>query len=78
MVAATEGFLADAQRVGAVRAEVTAHELVGCAAMLAWLGSTGPAGTRQADGRGTFFGTGTAPTGSWGPIGPRGRVVDQL
>ncbi|MCD2190250.1 TetR/AcrR family transcriptional regulator [Actinomycetospora soli] len=50
MIAVTEGFLADAQRAGVVRPEVTAHDLVGCAAMLAWLGSSGPTGDRQADG----------------------------
>lgn len=50
MVAVTGQFLADAQRAGTVRADVTAHDLVGCAAMLAWLGSTGPEGSRQADG----------------------------
>lgn len=50
MLAATEHFLADAQRAGVARSDVTAHDLVGCAAMLAWLGSTGPAGSRQADG----------------------------
>ncbi|WP_433800281.1 TetR/AcrR family transcriptional regulator [Actinomycetospora sp. CA-084318] len=50
MVATTERFLAEARQAGAVRAEVTAHDLVGCAAMLAWLASTGPAGARQADG----------------------------
>ncbi|GAA4853135.1 TetR/AcrR family transcriptional regulator [Actinomycetospora corticicola] len=50
MIATTEGFLADARQAGTVRADVTAHDLVGCAAMLAWLGSTGPTGSRQADG----------------------------
>jgi AcrR family transcriptional regulator len=50
MLAVTGQFLADAQRAGVARADVTAHDLVGCAAMLAWLGATGPAGTRQADG----------------------------
>ncbi|MDL5156245.1 TetR/AcrR family transcriptional regulator [Actinomycetospora termitidis] len=50
MIATTERFLAEAQEAGVARTDVTAHDLVGCAAMLAWLGSTGPAGTRQADG----------------------------
>ncbi len=50
MIATTEGFLADARQAGTVRADVTAHDLIGCAAMLAWLGSTGPTGSRQADG----------------------------
>jgi AcrR family transcriptional regulator len=50
MIATTEGFLADAREAGTVRDDVTAHDLVGCAAMLAWLGSTGPTGGRQADG----------------------------
>jgi AcrR family transcriptional regulator len=50
MIASTEMFLIEAQNAGLARAEVTAHDLVGCAAMLAWLGSTGPEGSRQADG----------------------------
>lgn len=50
MIATTERFLDEARQAGAVRDEVTAHDLVGCAAMLAWLASTGPAGSRQADG----------------------------
>ncbi|MEJ2867813.1 helix-turn-helix domain-containing protein [Actinomycetospora sp. OC33-EN08] len=50
MLATTERFLAEARAAGVARAEVTAHDLVGCAAMLAWLGSTCGADTRQADG----------------------------
>ena len=50
MTATTARFLAESQQAGLTRPEVTAHDLVGCAAMLAWLGSTGPQGTRQADG----------------------------
>ena len=50
MIATTARFLAESQEAGLARPEVTAHDLVGCAAMLAWLGSTGPQGTRQADG----------------------------
>ena len=50
MIATTGRFLAESQAAGLARPEVTAQDLVGCAAMLAWLGSTGPQGTRQADG----------------------------
>ena len=47
MTATTARFLAESQEAGLARPGVTAHDLVGCAAMLAWLGSTG---TRQVDG----------------------------
>lgn len=50
MTAITARFLAESQEAGLTRPEVTAHDLVGCAAMLAWLGSTGSQGSRQADG----------------------------
>lgn len=50
MIATTARFLAESQESGVARPEVTAHDLVGCAAMLAWLASTGPQGTQQADG----------------------------
>ncbi|WP_018334312.1 TetR/AcrR family transcriptional regulator [Actinomycetospora chiangmaiensis] len=50
MIAMTEEFLAAARRAGVARPGVTARDLVGCAAMVAWLGSLGPGGTRQADG----------------------------
>ena len=50
LTATTTRFLAESQEAGVARPEVTAHDLVGCAAMLAWLGSTGPQGTQQADG----------------------------
>ncbi len=50
MIATTGRFLAESREAGLARPEVTAQDLVGCAAMLAWLGSTGPQGSRQADG----------------------------
>jgi AcrR family transcriptional regulator len=50
MTAITARFVAESQEAGLARPEVTAHDLVGCAAMLAWLGSTCPQGSRQADG----------------------------
>ena len=50
IIATTTRFLAESQEAGVARPGVAAHDLVGCAAMLAWLGSTGPQGTQQADG----------------------------
>lgn len=55
MTATTARFLAESQAAGLARPEVTAHDLVGCAAMLAWLGSTGLQGGRQADGARTIL-----------------------
>jgi AcrR family transcriptional regulator len=62
MIAITERFVAEAQAAGLARTDVTAHDLIDCASMLAWLGTLGPEGTREATGERAIVRRGTART----------------